>query len=80
MVSMATSVWPRLGVKSNFPRILRKVNQVISIMYPNSMPAIRILAQAVLKILLKRLLYHTKCQSREKKIIQSQINTEFAKS
>ena len=38
-------------IQSNFPRILWKVNQVICIMYPNSMPDVMILAQAVLQIL-----------------------------
>ena len=38
-------------IHSNIQRILRKVNQVICIMYPNSMPDIIILAQAVLQVL-----------------------------
>ena len=37
-------------IQSNIHRILRKVNQVICIMYPNSIPDIMILAQAVLQI------------------------------
>ena len=37
-------------IQSNIYRILRKVNQVICIMYSNSMPDIMILAQAVLQI------------------------------
>ena len=40
-------------------------------MYPNSMPDIVILAQAVL--LLTRLLYYTKCQRRTRKLIQPNI-------
>ena len=36
-------------IQSNFDRILWKVNQVIYIMYPNCMPDIMILAQAVLQ-------------------------------
>ena len=37
-------------IQSNIHRILWKVNQIIYIMYPNCMPDIMILAQAVLKI------------------------------
>ena len=37
-------------VLSNIHRILRKVNYVICIMYPNSTPDIMIKAQAVLKL------------------------------
>ena len=37
-------------IQSNFDRILRKFNQVIYITYPNCMPDIMILAQAVLLI------------------------------
>ena len=36
-------------IQSNFDRILLKVNQVIYIVYPNCMPDIMILAQAVLQ-------------------------------
>ena len=38
-------------IQLNNHRILRKVNQVICIIYPNSMPDIMILAEAVLQIL-----------------------------
>ena len=42
---------PKRGIiQSNFYRVLWKVNQVISIMYPNCMPDIMILAQVVLQI------------------------------
>ena len=54
-------------ILSNFHRILQKVKQIIYIMYPNCMPDIMILAQAVLQILL----YYTRCQSRTGDIIQS---------
>ena len=37
-------------IQSNFARIFRKVNQVIYIMYPNCVPDIMILAQAVLQL------------------------------
>ena len=37
-------------IQSNINRILWKVNQVIYIMYPNSMPDIRLLAQAILRM------------------------------
>ena len=37
-------------IQSNFARIFRKVNQVIYIMYPNCVPDIMILAQAVLQV------------------------------
>ena len=48
-----------------------KNNQVISIMYSNSMYDIRILAQNKSSdILLTRLLYYTRCQSRKRDIIQ----------
>ena len=40
----------RVIIKSNFDRIVWKVNQVIIIMYPNCMAYIKILAQARLKI------------------------------
>ena len=42
---------PKRGIfQSNFDRLLCLVNQVIYIMYPNCMPDIMILAQAVLQI------------------------------
>ena len=66
---------------------LRKVNQVIYIMYPNCMPDIMILAQAVLYIsswsllifllysiyFVDKLLYDRKCQSRKSELIQPNI-------
>ena len=66
---------PKRGIiQSNFDRILWKVNPVIYIMYPNCMPDILILAQAVLQILMfTRLLYYINCQSRIREIIQSNI-------
>ena len=42
--------WKRGIIQSYSHRILWKINQVICFMYPNSMPAIMILAQAVLQI------------------------------
>ena len=36
-------------IQSNIHRILRKVNQVIYIIYPNGIPDIMILAKAVLR-------------------------------
>ena len=40
----------RFIIQSNFDRIVRKVNQMIYIMYPNCKAYIKILAQAVLQI------------------------------
>ena len=59
-------------VQSNVHRILWKVNEDIYIMYPNCMPDIMILAQAVgsSDILFKRLLYYTKCQNQKRDIIR----------
>ena len=59
--------------QSNIHIVLRKVNRVICIMYPNCMPDIMIQTQAVLQIFLTRLLFYTKCQSRKWEIIQPNI-------
>ena len=61
-------------IQSDFDRILWKVNQVTYIMYPNCMPDIMILAQAVPGIFFTRLLFYTKRQSRKREIIQSNIH------
>ena len=61
-------------IQSNIDKMLRKVNQVIYIMYPNSTPDIMVLDQTVLQVFVfTRLLYYTKCQSRKREIIQSNI-------
>ena len=60
-------------IQSNFDRILWKVNQVIYIMYPNCMPDIMILPQAVLQIFCSQGGLSTlsdKVESRKREIIQ----------
>ena len=63
----------RAIIQSKFDTILWKVNQVIYIMYPNCMPDIMILAQAVLKIFSSpgALLLKT---TKKREIIESHIN------
>ena len=61
-------------IQSNFDRILWKVNQVIYIMYPNCMPDIMILAQAVLQILCSQGPLWVKCLSLKRGIIQSNLD------
>ena len=72
--------WKSGIIQSNIRRILWNVNQVICIMYPNSIPDIMVLAQAVLQKFhwqdcfnLPRLLYFTKCQSQKREIIKPNI-------
>ena len=61
-------------IQSNIDRILWKVNQVIYIMYPNCMPDIMILAQAVLQIFCSQGPLWVKCLSLKRGIIQSNID------
>ena len=61
-------------ISAKYSQNFTKVHQVICIMYPNSMPDIMILAQAVLQIFVDKMLYYTKCQSRNREIIQPNIN------
>ena len=55
-------------IQTNIHRILRKYNQVICIMCPNSMPDIMILAQGFLQLFCWQ-----DCQSQKRKIIQPNI-------
>ena len=66
-------------IQSNIHRW--KVNQVIYIMYPNCMPDILILAQAVFQVFCSHLrwLCYTICQSRKIEIIQLNIYRNLPK-
>ena len=58
---------PKRGIiQSNFDRILRKVNQVITIMYPNCMTDIMILAQVVPQIFVHKVAFSHKTTKTEK--------------
>ena len=59
-------------IQSYIHRILGKVNQIICIMYPNSMPHIMILAQGVLQTFCRQDCF-TKCRSRKNEIMQPNI-------
>ena len=60
-------------IHSNVHRILRKVNQVIYIMYPYCMPDVMILAQAVLQIFMSQGCVTMQSASRTRGIIQQNI-------
>ena len=67
-------------IQSNIHRILWKVKQVIYIMYPNLMPDIMILAQAVLQYLVHKVAFPQKTTKSEKGDNSVKYLYNFAKS